>query len=43
MPDTKSKRNPQMSHEMNSYMESDDFFVLGDKILAYKPNPSAYE
>ena len=33
----------QMSHEMNSYMESDDFFVLGDKILAYKPNPSAYE
>ena len=33
----------QMSREMNSYLESDDFFVLGDKMLAYTPNPSAYE
>ena len=32
----------QMSHEMNSYMDSDDFFALGDRILAYMPNPSDY-
>lgn len=32
----------QMSHEMNSYMDSDDFFVLGASILAYKPNPGDY-
>ena len=31
------------SREMNSYMASDDFFVLGDRILAYKPNPGDYE
>ena len=36
-------RSKQRSREMNSYMDSDDFFVLGDKILAYKPNPSDYE
>ena len=33
----------QRSREMNSYMDSDDFFVLGDKMLAYKPNLSDYE
>ena len=33
----------QRSREMNSYMDSDDFFVMGEKILAYKPNPSDYE
>ena len=32
----------QMSHEMNSYMDSDDFFTLGERLLAYKPNPSDY-
>ena len=31
------------SREMNSYMASDDFFVLGDKVLAYEPNPRDYE
>ncbi len=31
------------SREMNSYMASDDFFVLGDRMLAYKPDPSDYE
>ena len=36
-------RSSQMSREMNSYMDSDDFFVLGDKLLAHKPNPSDYE
>ena len=33
----------QRSREMNSYMDSDAFFVLGDKMLAYKPNLSDYE
>ena len=33
----------QMSREMNSYMNSGDFFVIGDKLLAHKPNPSDYE
>ena len=33
----------QMSREMNSYMDSDDFFVLGDKMLAYKPDLNDYE
>lgn len=32
----------QRSHEMNSYMDSDDFFVLGERILKYKPNPGDY-
>ena len=36
-------RSSQMSREMNSYMDSDAFFVLGDKLLAHKPNPSDYE
>ena len=33
----------QMSREMNSYMTSEDFFVIGNKLLAHKPNPSDYE
>ena len=33
----------QMSREMNSYMTSNDFFVIADKLLAHKPNPSNYE
>ena len=32
----------QMSLEMNSYMDTDDFFALGERILAYKPNPGDY-
>ena len=36
-------RSAKRSREMNSYMDSDDFFVLGDKLLVYKPNPSDYE
>ena len=31
------------SHEMNSYMDSDDFIALGDAILTYMPDPSDYE
>ena len=33
----------QRSREMNSFMDSEDFFVLAEKILAHKPNPSDYE
>lgn len=33
----------QRSREMNSYMDSDNFFDLGERILAYKPDPSDYE
>ena len=36
-------RSSQMSREMNSYMDADDFFVIGDKLLAHKPTPSDYE
>ena len=36
-------RSASMSREMNSYMASDDFFVLADKILFHKPNPGDYE
>ncbi|MXY21404.1 MAG: hypothetical protein F4Y49_08725 [Dehalococcoidia bacterium] len=36
-------RSARMSREMNSYMASNDFFVLADKILAHKPNPRDYE
>ena len=28
------------SHEMNTYMDSQDFFGLGLHMLNYKPNPS---
>ena len=33
----------KLSKEMNSYMDSDDFFALGDKILGYRPNLEDYE
>ena len=33
----------QMSREMNSYMDSDGFFDLGDKLLAYMPSPGDYQ
>ena len=33
----------ERSREMNSYMDSIDFFVLGDKLLAYKPSLGDYE
>ena len=36
-------RSANRSHEMNSYIDSDDFFALGDKILAFRPNPAEYE
>ena len=36
-------RSSQRSREMNSYMDSKDFFALGKKLLAYKPDPSDYE
>ena len=35
-------RSANMSREMNSYMASDDFFILGDNILSHKPNPGDY-
>ena len=33
----------QRSQEMNSYMDSDDFFALAGKILSYKPDLGDYE
>lgn len=32
----------KMSREMNTYMDSDDFFDLGDRLLAYVPSLSDY-
>jgi hypothetical protein len=36
-------RSSNRSREMNSYMDSDDFFLLGERLLAYKPDPKDYE
>ena len=33
----------QRSHEMNTYMDSQDFFTLGSHLLAYIPPPSDYD
>lgn len=32
----------ELSKEMNSYIDSNDFFELGDYILSYEPNPNDY-
>ena len=36
-------RSAQSSREMNSFIDSNDFFILGERILAHKPEPSDYE
>ena len=36
-------RSRKRSREMNSYIASNDFFALGEKILAYRPDPIDYE
>ena len=33
----------ELSKEMNTYMDSDDFFELGERVLSHKPSLDDYE